>query len=67
MGMRHHPEEDVCKAPAIGNRDYTDKTHLRGFKTLDFVLVHFCGLCLYSRDFQSPNTFKTQLLKEKLR
>ncbi len=47
------------------NRGYTDKTHLRGFKTLDFVLVHGGGLCLCSRDFQSPNTFKTQLLREK--
>ncbi|MHC5725166.1 MAG: hypothetical protein ACYTXY_13705 [Nostoc sp.] len=30
---------------------YTVKTHRPGLKTLDFLLVHGGGLCLYSRDF----------------
>ncbi|QSJ17854.1 hypothetical protein JYQ62_03015 [Nostoc sp. UHCC 0702] len=34
---------------AIKNRGYTDKTRLRGFQTLDFVLVRVGGLCLYSQ------------------
>ncbi|MCW5315176.1 hypothetical protein GTQ43_15570 [Nostoc sp. KVJ3] len=36
---------------ATGSRGYTGKTHLCGLKTLDFLLVHGGGLCLYSRDF----------------
>ncbi|KYC41699.1 hypothetical protein WA1_16815 [Scytonema hofmannii PCC 7110] len=46
-------------ALAIGNRGYTDKTHLRGFKTLDSSLVRVGGLRLYSREFYSPKIFKT--------
>ncbi|MCC5662531.1 hypothetical protein LC653_00930, partial [Nostoc sp. CHAB 5784] len=56
-------------ALAIRNRGYTDKTHLRGFEALDFLLVHggglclcsreFYSLCLCSREFYSPNTLKT--------
>ncbi|MCC5613964.1 Uma2 family endonuclease [Nostoc sp. CHAB 5836] len=44
---------------AIRNRGYTGKTHLRGFKTFDFFLVHGGGLCLSSSEFYSPNTFQT--------
>jgi hypothetical protein len=46
---------------AIRNRGYTDKTHLRGFQTLNFFLVHVRlafrrkgGLCLCRREFHSP-------------
>ncbi|WP_413199322.1 hypothetical protein [Nostoc piscinale] len=44
---------------AIRNRGYTDKTHLRGFKTIDFSLVRAGGLCLCSSELYSPKTFKT--------
>jgi hypothetical protein len=33
---------------ATGSRGYTDKTHLRGFKSFDFLLVHEGGLRLCS-------------------
>ncbi len=39
---------------AVRNRVYTDKTHLRGLRIFDFVLVHEGGLCLCSREFHSP-------------
>ena len=34
------------KALGIGNRGCTDKTHIRGFEILDFLLVHQGGLSL---------------------
>jgi len=36
---------------ATGSCGYTDKTRLRGLKTLNFLLVRAGGLGLYSRDF----------------
>ena len=49
-------------AVAIINRGYTGKTHLRGFKTLDFLLVHGGGLRLCSSELYSPNTCSFILL-----
>ncbi|MEH1789148.1 MAG: hypothetical protein V7L23_27110 [Nostoc sp.] len=37
-------------ALAIRNRSYTGKTHLRGFKTLNFCLVRLRGLSLCSSE-----------------
>ena len=38
---------------------YTDKTHLRGLKNPNFLLVRVGGLCLCSSELYSPKTFKT--------
>ncbi|BAY15838.1 hypothetical protein NIES21_16590 [Anabaenopsis circularis NIES-21] len=46
-------------ALAIGNRDYTDKTRLRGLKNLNFLLVRAGGLCLCSSELYSSKTFQT--------
>ncbi|BAY47235.1 hypothetical protein SAMD00079811_48520 [Scytonema sp. HK-05] len=46
---------------ATVSRGYTDKTRLRGFKTLNFWLVRAGGLRLCSSELYSPKTFKTSL------
>ena len=38
---------------------YTDKTHLRGLKNPNFLLVRLRGLSLCSSELYSPKTFKT--------
>ena len=35
--------KSVIFALAVRNRSYTDKTHLHGFQTLNFLLVHAGG------------------------
>jgi len=52
-------KSNLLLALATRSRGYTDKTHLRGLKILDFLLVHGSGLCLCSSEFYSPNTFQT--------
>ncbi|MHC5831353.1 MAG: hypothetical protein ACYT04_89155, partial [Nostoc sp.] len=46
------PQEENIKqfieALATRSHGYTDKTHLRGLKTIDSSLVHAGGLCLCS-------------------
>ncbi|MEH1938160.1 MAG: phosphoenolpyruvate synthase [Nostoc sp.] len=51
--------KQFIEALATRSHGYTDKTHLRGLKTLDSSLVHAGGLCLSSSEFYSPNTFQT--------
>ncbi|WP_341731115.1 hypothetical protein [Microcoleus sp. EPA2] len=38
----------AIEIPAIGNRTYTDKTHLRGLKTLSIGIIHFSPISLRS-------------------
>jgi hypothetical protein len=55
-GFKNYALRLAVLALATRSRGYTGKTHLRGLKILDFLLVHGGGLRLCSSEFYSPNT-----------
>jgi pyochelin synthetase len=74
LSERTFKKSNLLLALATGSRGYTDKTHLRGLKTLNFSLVHGGGLpCGFSKgvrlcssEFYSPNTFQKSPEKVKV-